>query len=77
VLLGDANRVNTDNERLQAVTAEDVQRAMKKYFTDTNRVVIYFLPKNPPEGEGKMEMGAGNLSEDAVPATNKRAEGGR
>jgi zinc protease len=45
VLLGDANRINTDNDRLMAVTAADVQRVMRKYFTDTNRVVIYFLPK--------------------------------
>jgi zinc protease len=45
VILGDATRVNTDIERLQAVTASDVQRVMKKYFSDTNRVVIHFLPK--------------------------------
>ncbi|HEX8746931.1 MAG TPA: pitrilysin family protein [Pyrinomonadaceae bacterium] len=63
VLLGDANRVNSDNERLMAVTASDVQRVMKKYFTDTNRVVIHLLPKNgPPDGQMKMgrsEWGAG------------------
>jgi zinc protease len=45
VLLGDPKRVNTDNERLLAVTAADVQRVMRKYFTDTNRVVIHFLPQ--------------------------------
>lgn len=53
VLLGNAERVNTDNERLQAVTAQDVQRVMKKYFTDNNRVVIHFLPKGNPDGEEK------------------------
>ena len=42
VLLGDAARVNTDIEKLQAVTAADVQRVMKKYFTDSNRVVITY-----------------------------------
>ena len=42
VLLGDAARVNSDIEKLQAVTAADVQRVMKKYFTDTNRVVITY-----------------------------------
>ncbi|MBD0370703.1 MAG: insulinase family protein [Pyrinomonadaceae bacterium] len=76
VLLGDANRVNTDNERLMAVTAQDVQRVMKKYFTGTNRVVIYFLPRNPqPDGEMKMsknEWGAGGNSAPTV-----QAEGGR
>ena len=45
VLLGDPNRVNTDLSRLQAVTAADVQRVMKKYFSDTNRLVLYYLPE--------------------------------
>jgi zinc protease len=39
---GDANAVNTDIAELQAVTIADVQRVMKKYFTDKNRVVIYY-----------------------------------
>jgi zinc protease len=42
VLLGDAARVNTDIEKLQAVTAADIQRVMRKYFTDSNRVVITY-----------------------------------
>jgi zinc protease len=45
VLLGDPARVNTDLERLQAVTAADIQRVMKKYFADTNRLVLYYLPE--------------------------------
>jgi zinc protease len=53
VLLGDPNRVNTDLDKLQAVTAADVQRVMKKYFTDTNRMVLYYLPQasKPKEGQ--------------------------
>ena len=38
----DPKAVNSNVSRLQAVTAADVQRVMKKYFTDTNRVVIYY-----------------------------------
>ena len=38
----DPKAVNFDIEKLQAVTAEDVQRVMKKYFNDNNRVVIYY-----------------------------------
>ena len=52
VLLGDPARVNTDLARLQAVTAADVQRVMKKYFADENRLVLYYLPegaKQEPE----------------------------
>lgn len=39
---GDPNAVNSDIQKLQAVTAADVQRVMKKYMTDSNRVVIYY-----------------------------------
>ncbi len=53
VLLGDPNRVNTDLARLQAVTAADVQRVMKKYFTDSNRLVLYYLPESAKTGTGK------------------------
>ena len=54
VLLGDAARVNTDLDRLQAVTAADIQRVMKKYFADTNRLVLYYLPEaSKKSGEGK------------------------
>jgi zinc protease len=43
----DPKAINSDLEKLQAVTAADVQRVMKKYFSDTNRVVIYY------SGDGK------------------------
>ena len=46
-VVGDASRVNTDIERLQAVTAADIQRVMRKYFTDTNRVVITYQAEAP------------------------------
>jgi zinc protease len=76
VLLGDADRVNTDNERLTNVTAQDVQRVMKKYFTDTNRVVIYFMPKNPmPDGENK--MGKSDWGTNGNVVTGARREGER
>jgi len=39
---GDPKAVNSDIQKLQAVTAADVQRVMKKYLTDKNRVVIYY-----------------------------------
>ena len=38
----DPKAVNFDIQQLQAVTAADVQRVMKKYFSDTNRTVIYY-----------------------------------
>lgn len=47
--LGDAKAVNQDVAKLQAVTAADVQRVMRQYFKDNNRVVIYYNQANQPE----------------------------
>jgi zinc protease len=59
VLVGDVKRVNTDIERLQAVTAADVQRVMKKYFSDTNRVVItYTAGAQKPQDAGAQKEGS-------------------
>jgi zinc protease len=52
VVLGDPERANTDVRELLDVTAADVQRVMKKYFTDTNRVVINYLDKAEPAAGG-------------------------
>jgi zinc protease len=53
VLLGDPNRVNTDLEKLQAVTPADIQRVAQKYFTDQNRYVLYYLPESQrPKASG-------------------------
>jgi zinc protease len=58
VLRGDVRRVNTDIERLQAVTAADIQRVMKKYFTDSNRVVItYQAQQGQPASGGAQKEG--------------------
>ncbi|HEV8427054.1 MAG TPA: pitrilysin family protein [Pyrinomonadaceae bacterium] len=53
VLLGDPARVNTELDKLQAVTAADIQRVMKKYFADTNRLVLYYLPEASKSKEGQ------------------------
>jgi predicted Zn-dependent peptidase len=43
--LGDADLINTELTRYLKVTKEDILRVAKKYFTDDNRVVLYYLPK--------------------------------
>src|SRR5262245_59607084 len=43
----DPNRINTNTEKLMAVTATDVQRAAKTYFRDNNRIVIQTVPTAP------------------------------
>ena len=57
-VVGDPARVNTDIARLQAVTAADIQRVMKKYFTDTNRVVITYQTEPQKPGASSTSGGA-------------------
>ena len=49
--MGDAKAVNQEVAKLQAVTTADIQRVMKQYFKDTNRVVIHYSQAKSPEGE--------------------------
>ena len=44
---GDANLINTETERYNAVTREDIQRVANEYYKPSNRVILYWLP-----GEG-------------------------
>lgn len=49
----DATAVNRDVAQLNAVTAEDVSRVIKKYFREDGRTVIYYM--NSEESEGGSE----------------------
>lgn len=51
--LGDPTAVNSDIQKLQAVTIADIQRVMKKYFTDNNRAVIYYSQAKGEANESK------------------------
>lgn len=42
---GDANLVNTELERYNKVTKEDLRRVANQYLTKENRVTLYYLPK--------------------------------
>jgi zinc protease len=39
------NLINTELDKFMAVTRQDIQRVAKTYFVPTNRVVLYYLPK--------------------------------
>lgn len=45
VYQGNTELINSELDRYLAVTKEDIQRVAKLYFTPTNRVVLYYLPK--------------------------------
>lgn len=56
VMYGDPSRVNSDLERLMAVTPADVQRVMEKYLTANNRVAIIYQDesrRSAQKGEGR------------------------
>lgn len=45
-LFQDASRINTEIERYMAVTREDILDVAQRYFTQENRVVLYYLPES-------------------------------
>ncbi|WP_116109142.1 M16 family metallopeptidase [Lewinella sp. IMCC34191] len=45
MFLGDANLINTETDRYMEVTKEDIQRVAREYYTDDNRVLLYWLPQ--------------------------------
>ncbi len=49
VYFGSTDLINTEIERYRQVTREDIQRVANKYFTDKNRVVLYYLPESSKE----------------------------
>ncbi|PYQ54197.1 MAG: insulinase family protein [Acidobacteria bacterium] len=56
VILNDESYVNRQLAEFQKVTAADVQRVARTYFTPENRTVVYMLPEAMrPKTEGKPE----------------------
>jgi zinc protease len=59
VVFGDANRVNTDLGKLQAVTTAQIKEVMNRYITGKKKVVVEYLPETmkpgfvPPPNEKK------------------------
>ena len=71
--LGDWREVNQANEKLQAVTAEDVQRVAKKYFTRENRAVAIYTRK-AGTGSQDADPDLANLSADQKPVIRRVME---
>ncbi|RYY89715.1 MAG: insulinase family protein [Chitinophagaceae bacterium] len=49
VYFGDANLVNTEIEKYNKVTRQDLMNVAKKYLVPENRVVLYYLSKDSKE----------------------------
>jgi predicted Zn-dependent peptidase len=45
VYFGDADLINTEIDRFNKVTREDVLKVARKYLNKDNRVVLYYIPK--------------------------------
>ncbi len=45
VYFGDADLINTEIEKYRNITREDIKAVANKYLLDSNRVVLYYLPK--------------------------------
>ena len=69
VLYGDPNRVNTHLQKLQAVTAADVQRVAQKYLRDDNAYVFYYFPES-----AKPKMGSQKKPDSPAAKTAKGGE---
>ncbi|MFO7448425.1 MAG: pitrilysin family protein [Ignavibacteriaceae bacterium] len=50
VYFGDADLINTEIKRYMKVSREDIKRVANEYLKDTNRVVLYYLPKSAQMG---------------------------
>jgi zinc protease len=57
-LYNDPNRVNTEIEQELAVTAADIQRAVKTYLIASNRVVVETIPTGGGGGRGSRRNNA-------------------
>ncbi|MEO9532052.1 MAG: pitrilysin family protein [Crocinitomicaceae bacterium] len=44
---GSTDLINTEIEKFMSVTKEDIMRVAKTYFVESNRVILYYLPKEP------------------------------
>jgi len=47
VFMGDYAKAFDEDKRVEAVTAADIQRVAKKYFTAKNRTVATLVPEKP------------------------------
>jgi zinc protease len=52
VIFGDYKKAFTIDKEYEAVTAADIERVAKKYFTDKNRTVATLIPDGAPRGRG-------------------------
>lgn len=57
VYFGDANLINTEIERFNKVSREDLRRVANKYLNPESRVVLHYLPKSEEPAEDQANPG--------------------
>ncbi len=78
VILGDVEMVNRELAQFQAVTAADIQRVARKYFTDNNLTAIHFLPERlRPQPAGGSQPADGDSETAPTEAADEASQEGR
>lgn len=64
--------IHTFSNRVKAVTREDIQRVMKKYFNPEQVTIAYLYPKHPSVRQEKIKDDEEEINEDAIEAHNDK-----
>src|SRR5262249_6943703 len=75
IAAGDWSLYYTLEEAVKKVTAADVQRVAKKYFSEDQRTTGWYIPRNEAPAEHDVAATAGPESTDSQ-ATDKAEQGG-
>ncbi len=67
VVFHDAGEVNRGIDQLQAVSAADIERVMRKYVRDGKPVIIKYLSDSPEKPAAGSEKMSGNMQEGGQP----------
>jgi zinc protease len=74
VVYGDANRVNTDLAKLQAVTTAQIKEVMNRYISGKKKVVVEYLPETMKPGFVPPPSDKPDTKPGVVPSPTEKTE---